>query len=215
MHQIWTRVVEAPRVVVDYAANAFLTEIPWALAALGIGLAGVVVAYVFIIIAERWTKARSDLRRPPGEEQETTRNSKNSIIRVIAMTLAILALVFGFWIAANTAGFNFWTVMLGYGILSLVGTYAFGTTLQNAGAFFLISMTNKIGEEYVIEVAGVSGRIIAIHILWVELEAIGDIEKGIKKGEEIQVPTHMLLNSIVRRKFHAERKRVPVRRKYG
>ena len=121
------------------------------------------------------------------------------------ITLALLSLTAGLWAGAHTAGFNFWTVVLGYGILALIGNNAFGTTLRNAGAFFLIALTDKIEENFVIEVAGITGRIVAIHILWVEILELGDLENGRMKNE-IHVPTYLLLDTIVRRKFYLEAK---------
>lgn len=210
---IWQRVVTAPRVVVDVEADKFMENLPWALAALGIGLGGILVAFFFIKLGEWLTHARSAQRYEwDGEDRkfkETTRLRMQSLIRLITMALAILSLIFGFWIGAHTAGFNFWTVFLGYGILTLVGTYAFSSTLRNAGSFFLIALTDKIQEGWVVRIGNVYGQITAVHILWVELRMIrGDIEQYGKDDmhNEIHVPTWQFIDMVMRRDFRAEKR---------
>lgn len=203
----WTQLVHAPRIVVDYASDEFAKGLPWALAALGIGLGGVIVAWVLIKIAEWLTKSnsleRDILDKKTGKHYKASHRSQNNWIRLFFMSFAILALTFGFWIAAHTAGFNFWTVFLGYGIMSLVATYAFGTVLQNAGAFFLIAMTGKIEEEWWVEVMGLGaeGIIKAIHISWVELIYT---HPETKERIQVDVPTSHFLTSVVKRYFSKE-----------
>jgi small-conductance mechanosensitive channel len=108
-----------------------------------------------------------------------------------------LIAIAAFWIAAQAAGFNFWTVVLGYGILSLVAANAFGQTLRDMGAFFLIALTDKIEDDWYIDVmgTGAQGRVDAIHMLWVEL-SVRDAEKNLIK---VFVPTSVIMSNIVRR----------------
>jgi len=173
-----------------------------------LGLAGLFVAWILIKISECCTGARSNKRwrKQRGELMEwksTTRMSKNSKIRFVLLCFAIIIAICGFWVAAHTAGFNFWTVILSYGILSLVATYAFGGMIRDGGAFFLIALTDKIEEDWWIEVVGlgVSGRITAIHILWVEVEYLD--AKG--KMEEAQIPTGFIMANVIKRKFAREK----------
>lgn len=207
MPSLWRVVRETPRVVVEFGYDKLFHDLPWALLALAIGAGGLLVAYIFIKIAECMTRSSSNKRfvYEDGRHKETTRKSWTSLVRLVAMCLAILSVVFGFWIAANTAGFNFWTVVLGYGILSLVGTYAFGSTLKNAGAFFLIALTDKIEEEWVLTIGEITGRVTAIHILWVEMVTIPDLENG-KPEQEIQMPTWQLLDGVIFRNFELEKR---------
>ena len=59
----FSTLVASPRIVREYASSEIYSKLPWALAALGVGSAGVVVAYFFIKLAEWLTGAVSnDLR---------------------------------------------------------------------------------------------------------------------------------------------------------
>ena len=144
-------------------------------------------------------------RRGPQTIHRTTRRRWRSWVRLVCIFLAVLSATFGFWIACNTAGFNFWTVVLGYGILSLIGTYAFGGPLRDAGSFLMVTLTDKLERDWWIEVVGlpgVKGFITGIHILWIELEYF-DVEA--QDYVEVYVPTSTVLMNVVRRSFHAER----------
>jgi len=205
----WARVAQSPRVVVDFATGQFFNQLPWALAAMAISSAGIVVAFIFIKIAECLTKARSNERwiyhqsKKKFDKQYT--HSTQSMIRLIFIILALMSVILGFWIGANTAGFNFWTLILGYGIVSIVITYSFGTVLKSAGAFLAIALTDKLEEDWVVSLSNnVRGRVKGIYILWVELEDVTDLENGTYKDTgippaEIQVPTWQFLDLIVRR----------------
>lgn len=207
----WARVLAAPRTAVNIISEDFVENLPNVFIAIGLGLTGLVVAWIFIKIAECCTGTRSSKRwkRYRNEHEKTvewkitTRKSKNSKIRFVLLCFAIVSVVCGFWVAAHTAGFNFWTVVLGYGILSLVATYAFGGMLRDGGAFFLIALTDKIEEDWWVEVVGlgVSGRITAIHILWVEVE-YRDVDGNM---EEAQIPTGFIMANVIKRKFAQER----------
>jgi len=209
----WARVLGAPRAAVNIISEDFVENLPNVFIALGLGLAGIVVAWIFIKISEcctgtriskRWKRDREDTLR----WKSTTNRSKNSRIRFILLCFAIISAISGFWVAAHTAGFNFWTVVLGYGILTLVANSAFGGMLRDGGAFFLIALTDKIQEDWWIEVVGmgVAGRITAIHILWVEIEYL-DTQGNM---EEAHIPTAYIMANVIKRKFAMEKDTSPV-----
>jgi small-conductance mechanosensitive channel len=219
-NSFFSAVGATPRVLADYyRSQIFWDQIPWALIGLAISAGGAFAFYLCIKLAEIWTQKNSNTRYELVDQtyRETTKRSHNALIRLVLLTIGLAIAIASFWVASNTAGFNFWTVILGYGILSLIGTYAFGTTLKNIGAFFLINLTDKIEENWVVTVAGVTGRITGIHILWVEVVPVHRDELGIydpavarkKTGaypkSETQIPTWMFLDAIVKRTLRFEK----------
>ena len=188
-------------VVVSFAKERLEHTIPEALVVLGISCAGIVVAWIFYRIGDCCTYHKrkkehenliiDDLKR-------NTRFRRGAVVRVIFMLLAIASLLIGFTIAFNAAGFNFWTIALGGGFMTLVATYSLGTSLQSATAYFLLNLSEKIEDDWEVEVVGlpgVKGTVMSIHILWVELQYKNE------NGEvvEYQVPTHMMLSSVIKR----------------
>ncbi|MDB9801269.1 hypothetical protein OAB94_02710 [Flavobacteriaceae bacterium] len=199
---VWSSFVRSPRVVVDFFNDQLAKNLPWALAALGIGIGGIVCAYFFIKLAEWLTRSNSSKRYLIANQRiQTTRKSSQSIIRFVCMCLAMLSVIFGFWIGASVLGINFWTITLSYGIIVLVLNTAFGGTLRSAGAFLLIASTDKIEQNWYVSVGNVEGTVQAIHILWVELEVF-DQESGLIV---IHVPTYLFIESIVKRIIKGER----------
>lgn len=199
-------IIHGARQTLSVFADEFTNNIGPLFASFGIALGGLIVGGILIKIGECCTGASSNRRwykTQTNKWKEKTRSSKQSVIRLITMSLSILITTVAFWIAAQTAGFNFWTVVLGYGILSLIGTYAFGQMLRDIGAFFLVSLTDKIEEGNWIEVGGmgVEGRITAIHWLWVEV-AYNDPKTG--QVEEAQIPTGFIMMNVIKRKFSRE-----------
>lgn len=193
------------KVAVSFATEKLAETVPQALVVLGIGLAGVVVAWIVIKIGQCLTQKQPSKRweRENNEYKEKTTYRRGAVVRVISMMLAILAVLVGLTIGFNAAGFNFWTIAFGGGIITLVATYSFNTPLQNVSAFLLISLTEKVEEGWFMQVngMGVEGRVTGIHIMWVELEYLD--EK--KHLQEIQVPTVWFVNYAIRRLFDAEK----------
>mgnify|MGYP005990451797 CR=1 FL=1 len=198
------------RQTVNIFASEFTDNIGAIFVSLAIALGGTVIAWILIKIGEWLTGSSSSKRwqydkqlKDAGKWKETSTKSNHSIIRLVTMGLAILIAISGLWVAAQTAGFNFWTVVLGYGMLSLVGTYAFGDMLRNLGAFFLLSLTDKIEDGYYIEFSGigVEGLVTAIHWLWIEVSYVNPKTDNV---EEIQIPTIYVMSNIIRRKFAME-----------
>ena len=208
----WTRVLGAPRAVINIISDEFIDNLPNIFIALGLALAGIVVAWIAVKFAACCTRARSSKRWKRSyndnglmEWKTETNWSGNSRIRFFWLCFAILSVVTGFWVAAHTAGFNFWTLIFQFGIFGVVITYSFGGALRDGGAFFLLSFTNKIEEDWWIEVVGlgVSGRITAIHILWVEVEYLNPKTNSM---EEAHIPTAFIMANVIKRKFEEEKK---------
>ena len=189
------------RVQFDQSAENFAEILPWALLALGVWIVTWIVTWLCIKlgawfvscrqrqsghVAMRWKRWRSQHSRP-----------SFAVTRTVTMAFAVLVLIAGTWIAAHMAGFNLWTVFLGYGMVTLIMTYTFGPALQLIGAYFLISITDKIEEDFYVTFPGrgVEGRVTGIHVLWIELQYVDPVTKAIC---EIQVPTTDILTSTIR-----------------
>lgn len=208
-NNVWYDVLHAPntRAGVVIFTDSFREFLPTALVSLAIALGGLIVSALIVKLGECFTGAQSNKHWIKGKDgsgwKERATCHPKAIIRVIMFSLAILTSVFAFWIAAQAMGVNFWTIVLSYGILGIVGTYAFGGPIKDMGAFLLISATNKIQEDWWVEVVGlgVQGRVTAIHFLWVELE-YEDLET--KRWEEVQIPTGYFLANVIKRKMAYE-----------
>lgn len=211
-NNVWYEMLHAPstKAGVVIFTDSFREFIPTALISLVIALGGLFVSAIIVKIGECCTGTRSNKhwQNPKKSKKaidwkESTRFHRNAIIRTIMFGLAMLTSIFAFWIAAQAMGVNFWTIVLSYGILGLVATYAFGGPIKDMGAFLLISITNKIEEEWWVEVVGlgVQGQITAIHFLWVEL-VYEDVETG--QMEEAHIPTGYFLSNVIKRKFAYE-----------
>lgn len=202
----WHAIATAPKEAFTVVTQDFIDNLPFLAASIGIAVGGLLIAYIVLWIAEKFTRSESSKRFRRDHHgkgyYETNRKSRHAWIRLISMCLACVIAIGAFWIAAQAAGFNFWTVILGYGILSLVAANAFGQTLRDMGAFFLIALTDKIEDDWYIDVlgTGAQGRVDAIHLLWVEL-SVRDAENNQIK---LFVPTGVIMSNIVRRIFKME-----------
>lgn len=187
--------------------SSFREFLPTALISLTIALGGVIISALIVKLGECFTKTHSNKRWVNAKDgsgwKERVGFHPKALARVVMFSLAILTSIFAFWIAAQAMGVNFWTIILSYGILGIVGTYAFGGPIKDMGAFLLISATNKIEEDWWVEIVGlgVQGRVTAIHFLWVELE-YEDLET--RRIEEAQIPTGYFLANVIKRKMAYE-----------
>lgn len=212
-NNVWYAILHAPstRDGVVIFTDSFREFLPTALISLAIALGGLIVAAIIVKMGECCTDSRSSkhwektlgVNNKIIKWHESTTFHKNAIKRTVMFGLAMFTSIFSFWIAAQAMGVNFWTIVLSYGILGLVATYAFGGPIKDMGAFLLISITNKVEEDWWVEVVGlgVQGQITAIHFLWIEL-VYKDVETG--QLEEAQIPTGYFLASVIKRKFAYE-----------
>ena len=203
-------ILHSTRLSMEVFASEFTDNIGAIVLSFGIAVGGIFAAWILISLGECCTGIKSSrrwARNLAGSKKwnEHTGRSKNSVVRLITMCLAILLCTVAWWIAAQTAGFNFWTVVLGYGILSMILNIAFGQLLRDVGAFFLIALTDKIEEGWYIQISelGVEGRVVAIQWLWVEVVYTNEQTKTV---EEAQIPTGFIMMNILRRKFAMETK---------
>ena len=187
------------RIAVTFAEQSLSESIPKALIVLGITTAGLVAAFIFYKVGEciayKPRKHRQHEEKLIEEMKSRSRWRRGAIIRVFFALLAWASILVGLTIGFNAAGFNFWTVAFGGGIVTFVLTYSFGSSIQSAMAYFLINISEKVEDEWWIELEGtnVKGYVVAIHILWVELE-FTDPSGRVKL---YQVPTHMVINNII------------------
>lgn len=202
----------------DQSVANFTEDIGWYLVSLAVACGAILVSWIIIYLGDCCLNCKkASLTRPWESFLYTHRvSSRRSYARLIVILMAILILVGGFWIAFAFAGVSFWNVIFGYGIVTLIATYAFGPSIQAAGAYVLISMTNKIHEDDWLEIVGmqVEGRVTAINILWTELEYI-DTKCSNESIRHVQVPTHFFITNIIRRHFARENAApcVPVKNK--
>lgn len=175
---LYERAINIPRVVYEYGIGMFFENVHYMLAAIGIGVGAMAVAWFWVWLGEWIIRMRH------------TKNHKfNSRVRFTSITFASLTIVFGFGVASSAAGANFWNIILIGGILSMVGNYAFGGALKNAGAFIILSATNKIEDGWFVRGNGYMGFIHAIHIFWTEIKT--------KDGTSIiYVPTFYFFDTI-------------------
>ena len=189
-------------VVVSFATESLSKTIPEALVVLGISTAGFLLAYLFYRLGDCITYRRKDISPEHEamlkEYRQRTRFRRGAVIRTICMLLALASILIGLTIAFNAAGFNFWTIALGGGFIGIVVTYSFGSSLQAMMAYILINISEKIEEGWLISIVGmpVKGRVESIHLLWVVLVVWDEKEK---KDIEYQVPTQVILSSIITR----------------
>lgn len=94
-------------------------------------------------------------------------------------------------------GVNFWNILFGYGILVYVLGQMFGISLQQVGAYITVSYTDKIQEDYSLEILGMpglKGTVAEINLVWVQLDVFD--AKGAYVGF-LHVPTVMFVNNPV------------------
>lgn len=186
----------------DQSVANFSEQLPWQLIGILIALGTCFAVWLIYTlgncllgkpITKNWTRQQETYKK-------LTRKCGRSAGRLFFIVLAIAVGIVGFWIACTTAGVSFIGVVLSYGILSLVLTYTFGAPLQNLGAYFVIALTDKVSEDWYLNVAGVQGRVVGIYIFWIELEYYD----GQQVMKIAQVPTVIFISSIVERLFTKE-----------
>lgn len=180
---MWTKF----RITFDEQAQNFVDSTPWLLIALAVCIVTCILVYLILVIGERCCTSGKYYTR-------TRRQMGRAYGRIFMIVLALIILATGFWVAAAMYGLNFFSVLLTYGLVTLIATYTFGTALQCTGAFLFISTTNKIceGDYVVIEGSGVQGRIVFIGILYSTLET------NAATGETVDVPQMIFLSSMIR-----------------
>ena len=208
MHDtVWSQVVRTPKVMVDFIHTDLFERLPDMLIGLSIIIGGAFVAWLFIVIAEKLTGASSSKRKQKiynGKYINSTKKSKNGVIRVVFISLAILVFVFGIAIGFSVAGVNFFSLAFGLSILMLILNAGFGTSIKSVFAFFLVSLTDKIENGWDVEIGSVKGSISAIHVLWTTIVSIETrTDRHTKETYmvmiETYIPTYYILDQIIKR----------------
>ena len=156
------------RLAITFASDSLASTVPSALIIVGFAAAGLVLAWICIWLGDVCSR-RASIRN-------------KSRWRVFFLLLALSALMIAFSIGFNAAGFNFWTIILSYGVFSLFVGTMFGDALKCMGAYALISLTRKIEEGYLLEINGSDGTVRHIHFMWISM-------RSTKDGMDIDVPT--------------------------
>ena len=201
-------------IVVEFTNDHMFERLPWALLSIGIFIGGCVILFFMKRMfsccclhpkyRHNWVLRRTHKLpngRVQGEWIQESHHPMGSFKHLFIEVFFLICLVLIIWVSAHVAGFSFWSSSLvGVG-LGLVGTYMFGAAIQALGSGIFIYMTNKIEENFYIEVDGVEGMVRELHPLYAELE-YKDKESG--GMVYIQVPMNRLLTSIVKRNFSKE-----------
>lgn len=175
---------------------------------LSIGLGGLIVGWIFLKIGEcvsrRQSHKRWEVEDATNTYVEKTTFRRGAVLRVFFMSLAIVSVLVGLTLGFNIAGFNFWTVAIGGGFVMWVVANAFGVTLAMVSAYLSLSITEKVEEGWYMQVpgVGVEGRVVSIHVLWVQME-YHDEEQGMVL---IDVPTNLFISQVVKRPVEKEKK---------
>jgi small-conductance mechanosensitive channel len=193
MSALW----RVPRDAVVILTDEFVDALPTVAVAVSLALGGLVAAYLVQRIGEYLTSKQSHTtltdKKTDKNWKAVTVRSRNGWIRLITMLVSLGLATAGFWVGAQSAGFNFWTLIIGYGIFSVVLGSAFGGALSDIGTFFLISLTDAVEEgQYILfHGMGLEMKITAIHFLWIE----GVYVDSTRGKVEIRVPMRMLWSS--------------------
>jgi small-conductance mechanosensitive channel len=193
MSALW----RVPRDAVVILTDEFVDALPTVAVAVSLALGGLVAAYLVQRIGEYLTSKQSHTtltdKKTDKSWKAVTVRSRNGWIRLITMLVSLGLATAGFWVGAQSAGFNFWTLIIGYGIFSVVLGSAFGGALSDIGTFFLISLTDAVeeGQYILLHGMGLEMKITAIHFLWIE----GVYVDSTLGKVEIRVPMRMLWSS--------------------
>lgn len=176
------------RIAFDEQVSNFKEEYPWLLLALAVFIGTCIVVYVLLVVAEKCLTPKNranEYRRP-------VRRYGKAYLRLGVIGFSFLVLAFGLWTAAQMFGLQFFSILLTYGLVTLIATYTFSAALQSTGAFLFLNVTAKVSEDDNITVEGtrVEGKVIFIGILYSTLLS--------STGEIIHVPNSVLMTSIVR-----------------
>jgi small-conductance mechanosensitive channel len=163
------------RLAISFATESLATSVPQALTILAFAVAGIVSAWICLLLGDFFSR-RANIGN---------KSRWRSFFLLFGITLLLVAFSIGF----NAAGFNFWTIILSYGILSLFVGTMYSEQLKCIGAYSTISFTRKIEEGYMIECNGKLGTVRHIHFFWVSIVT--------KDGVSIQLPTWWFISSAV------------------
>ena len=189
-------------------------RLPWALLAIGIALGGIIVLWIFKSLLKccclprkyrdkyvLFEETDNDGKKKP-IWVKTTGKPWNSVKHLFLEVAFFIATAIVLWIASAVAGFNFWTSsIVGVG-LGLVGTYVFGTPLRTLGSSIFVYSKDLVEEGFYIQIENVEGRVVELHPLGAELEAI---DRTTGAAMMVHVPMDKFLTEIWVRKYREEK----------
>jgi len=196
------------QLVVQFGGQLFEDTTWQGLIILSVTLGSIVVGWIVFRLSEclshRQSHKRWELEASTQKYREISTFRRGAVIRVLGMSLAIIVVLAGLTIGFNAAGFNFWTIAVGGGFVMWVVAKAFDVPLSNVAGYLLVSLTEKIEEDWYLQIPamGAEGRVKSIHVLWVEMEFYDEPTKSI---QEIHVPTISFLQYPIKRLFEKER----------
>jgi small-conductance mechanosensitive channel len=195
------------KIAFDESVSNYGENLPWILIGLAMMLGTLIVVIIIVYFGDKliggsltkpWTKFQN-------AHKQKYQRSRRSYGRLFIILFAIIVLLVGMTAAFNIMSMNFWSIVFGYGIMSLVIAQMFAAPLQCVGGYILIAFNDKIEEEHWIEIKsqGMEGRVLSINILDVELEYID--EKCDKNSiQQFKIPTSYFINFPIARKFKRE-----------
>lgn len=195
------------QLAIEFGSHLFEKSTWQGLIVLAIAGGSVLVAGLIIWVSEclgrRQSTKRWELEEATQKYRERTTYRRGAVIRVLGMLLAIITFLVGVTIGFNAAGINFWTLALGGGFVMWTVANAFGIPLSNVAAYLIISVTERVEEDWYmsIQALGVEGRIKSINVMGIEQE-YHDVEAGL---QEITTPCTAFLQYPIKRLFKKEK----------
>lgn len=170
----------------DQSVTNFKEDIGWYMLSLAVGAGAIIVSWIIVNLGDACLNCN---RKKP----RFSLNVKKSYARLLIVLVAIAVLAGGFWLACGFAGVSFYNIILSFGIITLIATYAFGPDIQAAGGYVTLCSVPKFEEGQWIEIIGTSIQGI------VEDIGISHVTMRGADGQPIFVPTHYFKSNAIRR----------------
>jgi hypothetical protein len=196
------------KVAWDESVDTYRENLPWILIGLAL-FVGTVIVLVVLVYLEDFLVGRGSLGKPWSNSAVYARltNKKRSYFRLFMILLMIAIFLVGMTCAANIMSINFWSIILGYGILAAVVITTCGEDMKSIYQYIKIASNARLseGQWILFEGTNMQGKIVAINILYMELEYINE------KCEEdsirlTSVPLYLLAVHPITRLFAREEK---------
>lgn len=196
------------KVAWDESVESYRENLPWILIGLAL-FVGTVIVLVVLVYLEDFLVGKGSLAKPWSNSAVYTQltNKKRSYFRLFMILLMIAIFLVGMTCAANIMSINFWSIILGYGILAAVVITTCGEDMKSIYQYIKIASNARLseGQWILFENTNMQGKIVAINILYMELEYINE------KCEEdsirlTSVPLYLLAVHPITRLFAREEK---------
>lgn len=196
------------KVAWDESVESYRENLPWILIGLAL-FVGTVIVLVVLVYLEDFLVGKGSLAKPWSNSAVYTQltNKKRSYFRLFMILLMIAIFLVGMTCAANIMSINFWSIILGYGILAAVVITTSGEDMKSIYQYIKIASNARLseGQWILFEGTNMQGKIVAINILYMELEYIN--EAGDRESIRLtSVPLYLLAIHPVTRLFAREEK---------